>query len=425
MKRNVLVPLLASALLAAPAAWAGNGHNLHGIGAVNSSMGGAGVALPIDPLGSLLLNPALITHLDGSRFAFSAEYNTPSNSVESSVATPIGTFTGKTDEDGDPSLIPAFGFTHHKQGSRFAYGMGFLGLAGFGVDYPQDPGNPILAPQPRGFGRVYANYQLMKVPTILAWQLSDNFSFGLSLNAARASLTADPAGFANPDCSGPAGPCYFPSVNTDSAWGFGLGVGAYWKISPAFALGASYSSETEFEDFEWNSAHANPGLANFGTAEKIKLQLNMPAMAIVGLGWTPTDRLSVALDGKWINYENTEGFKDILGFEDINVAEIGVQYKATERFALRAGYNKADNAIPAERTFLTVATPAIFEEHYTVGLGVQASEYLTLNAAYYHVPENAITGPFLGPTGPVPGTSVTTRMGMDAVIVTFDFALPH
>ena len=48
-------------LLAAPAAWAGNGHTLHGVGAVNSSMGGAGVALPIDTLGGLLLNPALAT----------------------------------------------------------------------------------------------------------------------------------------------------------------------------------------------------------------------------------------------------------------------------------------------------------------------------------------------------------------------------
>src|SRR5437763_906227 len=87
-----------------------------------------------------------------------------------------------------------------------------------GADYPQDSTNPILAPQPIGFGRVYSNYQLLKVPTVLSWQLSDAFSFGLSLNAAYATLTANPAGFAAPDCSGPAGPCFVPSVNDDSAW---------------------------------------------------------------------------------------------------------------------------------------------------------------------------------------------------------------
>ena len=210
MKRTAVVLLTALALLAAPAVYAGDGHTLHGVGAVNSSMGGAGVALPIDTLGGLLLNPALATEQDGSHFAFSAEYNTPTNAVSSTVPTPIGPFSGKTDEAGDTALIPAFGFVHHTRGSNFAYGIGFLGLAGFGTDYPQDPGNPLLAPQPNGFGRVFSSYTLLKVPTVLAWKLSDRFSFGLSLNAARATLAADPAGFASPDCSGPFGPCYFP-----------------------------------------------------------------------------------------------------------------------------------------------------------------------------------------------------------------------
>src|SRR6476646_12187785 len=96
MRRTGHVPLLAATLLATPAVWAGNGHTLHGVGAVNSSMGGAGVALPIDTLGGLLLNPALATEQDGSHFAFSAEYNTPTNAVSSTVPTPIGPFSGKT-----------------------------------------------------------------------------------------------------------------------------------------------------------------------------------------------------------------------------------------------------------------------------------------------------------------------------------------
>ena len=85
MDRKGFALFLALALMTAPAAWAGNGHTLHGIGAVNSSMGGAGVALPIDTLGGLLLNPALAVQMDGSRFAFSAEYNKAGNSVSSSV----------------------------------------------------------------------------------------------------------------------------------------------------------------------------------------------------------------------------------------------------------------------------------------------------------------------------------------------------
>jgi len=423
MNRKVFAPLLALALAAAPAAYAGDGHTLHGIGAVNSSMGGAGVALPVDTLGGLLLNPALATQRDGSHFSFSAEYNQAKNGVSSSVATPFGTFSGKTDDAGDRVVIPAFGFTHHTKGSKVAYGVGFLGLAGFGVDYPASTTNPLLAPQPRGFGRVYANYQLLKIPATVAYQVNDSFSVGLALNAAYATLTANPAGFATPDCSGPAGPCYFPSVNADSAWGYGAAVGMLYKFTPSWALGASYNTRTTFQDFEWHSTHANPGLANFGTDRKVRQRIDMPAVAVVGLGWTPTDRFSLALDGKWINYENATGFKDVLGYKDITVGDIGVQFKVTDRLALRAGYNHSENPIPATNTFLTVVTPAIFEDHYCVGFGYKATRSLSLDAAYYHVPQNEITGPFLGPTGPVPGTSVTTNSGMDSVVLTFNFGL--
>lgn len=411
--------LLATALtLTALPAWAGNGHVLHGIGATNSAMGGAGVALPNDALGALHLNPALLADLPGSNFEFSAEYNTAKNAVESSV----GPFSGRTEEAGDTALVPAFGWTHKKDGSRFAYGMGFLGMAGFGADYPQTATNPILAPQPQGFGRVYSNYQLMRVPTSLAWKLSDAFSLGVSLNVARAALTANPAGFAAPDCSGPAGPCFVPAVNQDSAWGFGASVGIRYAINPTFAIGAAYNTEMDFEDFEWNTAHANPGLPNFGTARKVELQLNFPATYVAGIAITPGDRLAIALDGKLITYEDTEGFAEVLGFEDINVIALGVQYKVTDRFTLRAGYNQSDNPIPAERTFFTVATPAIFEDHYTLGIGLQATDNMQLNVTYYEVPENRISGPFVSPVfGPVPGTRVTTEMAMESVVATFSF----
>src|ERR671918_2919269 len=108
---------LAATLLAGAPAWAANGHLLHGVGAVNSAMGGAGVALPNDALGALNLNPALLTELDGYKFEFSAEYNDAQNAVESTVPTPGGPVSGRTEDSGDRSVIPAFGFTAHQPGA--------------------------------------------------------------------------------------------------------------------------------------------------------------------------------------------------------------------------------------------------------------------------------------------------------------------
>src|SRR5215470_18096480 len=106
MNLKVCSLLLAAAALAAAPAAAGNGHFLHGVGAVNSAMGGAGVALPNDTLGALNLNPALLTELEGNGFEFSAEYAKPGNAVTSQV----GPFSGRTQESGRTPLIPAFGF---------------------------------------------------------------------------------------------------------------------------------------------------------------------------------------------------------------------------------------------------------------------------------------------------------------------------
>ena len=169
----------------------------------------------------------------------------------------------------------------------------------------------------------------------------------MSLNAARATLDADPAGFATPDCSGPAGPCFFPHVNGDSAWGYGAGVGIRYKLTPAFALGASYNTEDQLPGLRVELRGApTPACPPTGRTARSSSSSTCPP----GRGRPRLDPQrpagAVALDGKWINYENAAGFKDILGFKDIKVYEIGVQYKATDKLALRAGYNHAENADP-------------------------------------------------------------------------------
>jgi len=425
--RKVCSLILAAGTLASLPAAAGNGHFLHGVGAVNDAMGGAGVALPNDTLGALNLNPALLTELDGSGFEFSAEYAKPGNAVTSQ----IGPFSGRTSETGRTPLIPAFGFTRHPQGAAFAYGVGFLGLAGFGVDYPQDPHNPLLAPQPQGFGRVYANYQFLKVPVVAALRLNPQWSVGVALVTGRSALTADPAAFAAPDC-GPNG-CFYPRVATDSAFGLAGQFGVHFRPSRAWAFGASYTTEQRFQTFHWNSAAANPALPNFGTARRISFRLDNPATAVAGIAFTPTPELELALDGKWIDYGNTRGFSEYglapdghalgLGWRSITVFDVGAQYRVTPRLALRVGYNHAENAIPPKSAFFNVASPAVWGHHVTAGLGVHVVADLELNLTYYQALKTRVTGPIVSPFGPVPGTAITDEQSLRSWIATFSFKL--
>ncbi len=56
---------------------------------------------------------------------------------------------------------------------------------------------------------------------------------------------------------------------------------------------------------------------------------------------------------------------------------------------------------------LNVPAPAIVQNHATVGLGIRPTRHLEITVGYYRAFENSGTGPIYGPTGPIPGSSVT------------------
>lgn len=433
MIRTSLVAAAVVCLVALPVA-AGNGHTIHGVGPVNSSMGGAGVGLPVDVVGALWANPALLTRLEGeNNLAFSVEMAAAGIDTESSVQTPFGPFGGKTEDDTDPAAIPAFGWSHHKSGSKMAFGFGFLGLAGFQTDYPQDPTNPVFAPQPQGLGRSYSEYQFAKIPIALAWQLNPNFSLGLALNVDRATLSGSPFAPAAPDCTSPVD-CYFPGADSQSvAMGYGFQIGVYHEVTPKFSWGAAYTSEQDFEDFQWNSTVANPNLPNFGAARSFDFKVNGPASLAVGIGLRPTSNLAIALDVKQIYFSSADGLGDEgfnpdgsvegFGWEDSTVFALGIQWQATPKLALRAGFNRAESAVPDSNALFAVIAPAIFEDHITVGAGFPITSKATLNVAYYRAFDNEVTGPILTPAGPVPGSSVTVTNSISSVLfgIAFEF----
>lgn len=422
---------LSSALVAPPAA-AGNGHFLHASGAIHSALGGVGTALPAaGTLGALYLNPALIAAGPGGHsFELGVELADSDPEIASSVQTPFGTFSGTTKDDGDLAMIPAFGWSRGTDGgTRTAFAMGVLALAGFGTEYRQDPTNPILAPQPQGFGAVYSGYRFVKLPLAAAWQVTPELALGVALNGGYASLSATPFGGTAPDCSSPTS-CFFPSLPEDSSFGFGIQAGLYWTPTPTWGFGVAYSSEQQFEEFQWHTTHANPGRPDFGTGRTVEFELNVPQTVSAGIGFTPNDRLSIGLDGRWIDYDGTEGFGSGftptgavvgLGWEDIVVLAIGAEYRVGRSLALRGGWNRSEAAVDEDSVFFNVGSPALFEDHLTLGLGLRLYEQLELNLAAYRAFENEVSGQFQSPFGPVPGTSVTNRMKVDSALMSLRF----
>ncbi len=431
VKRRIVVCLLVVLVAGTAPAWSLDGHFVHGVGARNEAMGGAGAGLPTDALSALAWNPALLTRLGDYQFQFGIELLKGSPEVESTVETPFGPFSGRTEDDTDTLPIPQFGWSHHAQGSRVAYGMGALALAGFFTDYPQDSTNPLLAPQPQGFGRVNSEYQYLRIPLAVAYQATAKLSVGGALTLGYARLGATAAAFAAPDCA-PDGSCYYPAANQEGSYGWGAQVGLFYQATPAWSIGASYNTEERFQDFEYNSEHANPALPTFGTARRFSFGVDAPAQAVVGLGWQPAPSLSFALDGRWYGYSGTDGLGTYgfnpdgsirgFGWDDIYVLAFGAEWRPSPAWSLRGGWNHADSPIVPERAFFSTAAPATFQDHLTLGLGLRLTGALTLDVTGYRGFEQDVTGPFVSPAGPVPGTSVTQRNSADSLVTTLSFS---
>jgi long-chain fatty acid transport protein len=389
--------------LATATGWAGNGHLLHGVGAVNSSMGGAGVALLEDSIAALHINPALLVKVMGNQISFSSEFFEDGLRVQARVAN-TSTSTDATTQIG---VIPAFGWMGHKPGAPLALGFGLLGEAGFRTDYPQDSYNFLLLPQPSAFGRVYTDLSITKIPFAFAFQVNPKLAIGASLNIYRGSLAIQPLPVVQPDCAS-NGQCWLPGAsNQVSRFGIGGQFGVYYEVNPMISLGASYTTKQKFNTYKWNSTVENPLLSSFGTARVLSFKLDGPQTVQFGVGLRPAKKLSIAVDGKFIQYTGVAGIGEQggvdtvnhkligIGWQNIWVGMVGAQYKANDKVTLRAGYNHGQSPIRPEFTVTSMGTPSTFQKHFCVGAGLALMPHIGMDLGFYYVPRETKSGPIL------------------------------
>ncbi|HVF58523.1 MAG TPA: outer membrane protein transport protein [Thermoanaerobaculia bacterium] len=431
------------ALLLVPPAPAGNGHLLHGVGAVNSSLGGSGTGQPFEVLGALHSNPALLTQLDDFKVGISAEVFTDDLSV---TTTNGAGAKHTTDSGGEPGVLPALGWSYHRPGAKTAVGFGLLAVAGFRTNFPADSASLLLAPPPAGFGRLATDLAITKIPLAVAWEVNPQLSLGASLNLYQGSLVIQPLPVVTPDCF-PAVPplsahperCFRPGTSGQVAsYALGLQLGLYYEINPAWSLGFSYTTEQDFYDYKWNSNHANPNITvgpnAFGAPRRVGIDIDGPPIASLGIGWRPNPQWKVALDGRWVGYKGTEGIggngginQDLqlvsIGWQDILIGMLGAELQVNPNLRLRGGLNFNESPIEPALTLNSGGTPSVFEQHYTLGASLAVHPNLDLDFGFYYTPENEKTGPIVtGPGTQLPApVDITLRNSIVSGLAAFSF----
>ncbi|MFV0445321.1 MAG: OmpP1/FadL family transporter [Planctomycetaceae bacterium] len=418
-----------SALLAGSAIQAQTGHVLDAVGAVNQSMGGAGTAMPLDAIGALHWNPASISGLKQSEMAFSFMGFAPESHLSSRVdpnafgpGFPPATLRGSTKSEVDISPIPSLAVVYRDANSPWTFGLGGFGIGGFGVDYPTDPNNPILTPQPplggMGFGAIYSQFQLLQFCPTASYQFENGWSVGLSPTVNWSTLSIDPFSAATPNANG----TYPSAAHSDSAWGLGFQVGVYYESCESpWSFGASYKSSQWFETYTMNSYD------HLGAPRTLDFNMDYPSITSLGLGYRGLPHTKIAADMRYIDYENTAGFETAgfdptgavtgFGWESVWVFATGVEYTISPRLQWRVGYTYNTSPINSQTMFYNSPAPAIIQHHLSTGFSYELGQGWQCSVAYHHGFKNRVSGMWYHPVaGPMAASQVTSTLSTDSIV---------
>jgi len=410
MSRYVTRFVLLGCLLLLPASGWAQGHMLPGVGPVNAAMGGAGVSLPIESLGALAYNPALLAAAEGNQLTFATEFFKDSPQV----TTTVGTTTGQATPTTQFGVLPAFGWMLRDPKGKLALGFGLMGIAAFGADYPADTSSILFAPVPTGFGRIFTDYRELKIPVAFAYQVSPKLAIGASLNVYLGSFGLTP--FPGPvyDKSS-AGKVYYPEAGrlTDS-YGMGVQFGFQYQASPKMSIGGAFTTPQNFAPFKWNSTYADPTAVNYGQARTLEFDLDGPMILSFGVGMKASAKTKVAIDGVFAKYDSVNGLGGSggiasgviipFGWQNVWTFKAGVEHQATDKMTVRAGYNYSQTPIQAGSVISSTGAPVTYQQYFCGGFGMKMFPFLEMVASFTYTPRGHVTGPLTDATGAVRGT---------------------
>lgn len=396
LKASPLRPLALALILGGTlsTAFATDGYFSHGYGMKAKGMGGASVAVAQDAFAGAN-NPARAS-FSGNRVEAGVDFFMPDRSASrTGSAGGSGKYDAAVDSDSKLFLVPEFGF-NKTINDRVSAGLTVYGNGGMNTDYAggqincgQGPANMLC-----GSGRLGVDLmQVVLAPTV-AYKLNDSHSVGVSALLVHQQFKADGLQFFDNMMMSNA-PGKVTNNGYDRSNGLGLRLGYFGKLNDKVSIGASYSPKISMSKFsDYAGLFAEQG------------KLDIPENYSVGAAFQATPDVMLAVDYQRINYSgvpsignpstnqaplgaaNGPGF----GWKDIGVFKLGVQWQATPKLALRAGYNKSQNPITANDVTFNILAPGVVTTHVTLGGTYALSPSSEMTVAYMHAPRQSVTG---------------------------------
>lgn len=429
MKPTIRLLVVAHLLLVTRTVCA-QGLALSAVGPVNTSMGGAATACPIDASGAIMWNPATISGLARSEVSFGVALVLPTSQIASRLPAgslgggfPPVTLAGSDSSEAGASAIPNIGYVEHVEDTPWSVGLGVFGIGGFRANYPASTTNPILTPQPPGgvgVGRIFSEAEFLQIIPTISYALSDRLSIGFAPTATLAKITTATLLFASPDDANRDGFRTYPAGQGNRlTWGAGFQLGVYYIADNNWRFGAAIKSPQWFEPFRFRTEN------EVGVPRTEKSKFTYPLIVSLGTAYSGFEHWLIAVDARLFDYGNAAGFRETgfkadgalagLGWSSIFATSVGIQYEASESLFLRVGYSFNQNPISNADSGFNVASPLVVQHFVYVGGSIRLSLSSQFSVAYVHGFENSVAGPIQSPLGAIPGSSVTSTASLDAL----------
>lgn len=404
-------------------ALATNGMNVEGYGPIASGMGGASMAYD-NGTAAMMNNPATLgLAADGQRFDLALGFLGPNVDVRCDAGPCAGMNAAS---GGDAYYMPAVGWT--RKSSNLTYGVGVFAQGGMGTEFAANSWIGMADGLPQrselGVGRVIAPIAFNVNPNLtiggsvdFVWAMLD-LRMAMPAPALAGLITVPPTGALGMALGG-LGPMDVARLDfsdgndfTGKAKGYGLAgkLGFTYKINSMLTLGATYHSKTSLGDLETSANGTNFAVNGVNMVSgKIKVRdFQWPETYGLGVAIQATPDLMLALDYKRINWEDVmknftmtySAMGDSVTFalpqnwDDQDVFQLGLAYKATPELTLRAGASLSKNPIPDST--VNYLFPAMVKNHYTVGLGYAIDPASDVNFSLQHAPGATQTNTAMG-----------------------------
>ncbi|MBE0358149.1 outer membrane protein transport protein [Pseudoalteromonas aliena] len=323
----------------------------------------AGEASIADDASVVARNPALMTLFKNKQFSVAAISVIPDVSLEG-TGTNNGLQASVLDEDSIvPSAIVPAGYFTMPVNDKVSVGFGVFSNFGLATEFDND----------YAAGQIAGETEILTVNmnASVAYKVSEQFSFGVGLNAVYAEAKIIRKFGASPLPI----PASADAVNLEGDdVGYGLNIGLMYQLDENSRFGFNYRTETDIT-FEGDYSNelpsafipggldgklvlpgsveiALPAIAEFSGSHQLDDKLGLH-YSVLWTGWSSFDSLEAQVTSptgnKFSAFEKTEDFSDSMRYS------IGSDYQLNENILLRAGV--AFDESPVSQTHLSISIP--------------------------------------------------------------------